>query len=150
LVERFDNDQSRLEASLKGQGLTFETWKRRLRKDTRYEILAEKLAKKDRTVTDEDLRRAFEDKYGKGGEFLQVRHIQKNLNTTGAPDYTLQRYEQDKPDVDREARARAEEALAKIRAGELFDTVLNAYSDDPRKPSGGVLPTWKGKFGAEF
>lgn len=148
--ERFQGDASKLDEGLKEQGLTLDGWMKRLRVDSHYDLLAERVVLEERAVTDEDLHRAFEEKYGKGGEALKVRHVLKNIAIASAPEYSLHQYEQEKDGIEAEAKARAEEALAKIQNKETFDSVMTAYSDDPRKVAGGTLPPWQGRFGPDF
>lgn len=146
----FGGDSDRMTGALADRGMTLEGWKRRLRIDARYDVLTEKLVRKDRKVADETLSRLFEDRYGPGGTQIKVRHILKNVLVAASQEYTLQQYELEKNKVEDEARTRAAEALRKLRSGTAFETVMAEYSDDPRKASGGVLTSWKGRFGADF
>ena len=148
--ERFGDDAEKLKQALADQGVTIEGWKQRLKVDNRYDLLTEKLMKKERSITDEELKKVFEDRYGRGGAALTVRHIQKLVVVATAPDYTMQDYNKEKPKVEEAAQARAAEALQKLRSGESFESVMHVYSDDPKKTTGGVLPSWKGLYGEDF
>jgi parvulin-like peptidyl-prolyl isomerase len=150
LKDNFSGDAQRMNDALKDRGLTLDGWKRRLRTDARYDLLLEKLIRKDRTVSDETLRHMFEEKYGTGGVQLKVRHIMKNVMVASSQDYTLQQYEQDKAKIEEESAARAQEALSKLGAGQSFEAVMMAYSDDPRRMQGGTMTSWKGRFGADL
>lgn len=150
LRERFSGAQKMMEDALKERGMTLEGWKKRLRVDSRYDVLLDKLLTKERKLSDEDLKRAFEERYGVDGVQFKIRHILKNVPVATSQDYTLQQYEQEKSKIEDEARARAEEALKKIQGGASFETVMSEYSDDPRKISGGVMAAWKGRFGPEL
>lgn len=146
----FGGDAERMNEALAQRGLTLEGWKRRLRLDSRYETLLDKLILRDRTVPDETIKRLFEQKYGVGGIQLKVRHIQKNVQVAASADYTLQQFESEKAKIDEEAKHRAEDALAKIGQGRAFDEIMLAYSDDPKRAQGGGLGAWKGRFGTAF
>jgi len=146
----FGGDQDRMKEALEERGMTLDGWKKRLRLDARSDVLLEKLVRKDRQVSDDTLKRAFEERYGPGGTQVKVRHILKNVLVAASQEYTLQQYDLEKGKIEDDARKRADEALAKLRSGTAFETVMAEYSDDPRKGSGGALTSWKGRFGADF
>lgn len=146
----FGGDKDRMNDALQERGMTLEGWKRRLRIDARSDVLLEKLVRKDRKVSEDTLRRLFEERYGPGGNQTKLRHILKNVLVAASQEYTLQQYDQEKSKIEQDAQSRAAAALAKIRSGTAFEAVMAEYSDDPRKASGGVLTSWKGRFGADF
>jgi peptidyl-prolyl cis-trans isomerase SurA len=146
----FGGDQDRMKEALEERGMTLDGWKKRLRLDARSDVLLEKLVRKDRQVTDDTLKRSFEERYGPGGTQVKVRHILKNVLVAASQEYTLQQYDLEKGKIEDDARKRADEALAKLRSGTAFEAVMAEYSDDPRKGSGGALTSWKGRFGADF
>lgn len=149
--DRFSGDEHKLEEALHSRGMTLEGWKRRGRVDARYDTLANKLIRQQRSVSDDDVKRLFEERYGKGGVQTMVRNIKKSVLVAASPDFTPQQFSQEKDKIDAEARGIAEEALKKLRGGESFESVLAAYSDDPRKGQGGtIIGAWKGRFGADF
>ena len=147
----FGGDKQKLEEALRSRGMTLEGWERRGRVDARYDTLASKLIRQQRTVSDDDVKRLFEERYGKDGVQMMVRNIKKNILVAASPDYTPQQFSQERDKVDSDARAIAEEALKKIQGGASFESVLADYSDDPRKGQGGtIVGAWKGRFGPEF
>lgn len=149
--DRFGGDPHKLEEALQARNMTLEGWKRRGRVDARYDTLANKLIRQQRTVSDDDIKRLFEERYGQGGVQTQVRNIKKNVLVAASPDFTPAQFSQEKDKVDAEARALADEALNKLRGGESFESILAAYSDDPRKAQGGtIMGAWKGRFGPDF
>lgn len=147
---RVEGDGDHLEDALHQRDMSLEGWKRRLRFDQRQDLLLDKLILRDREISEDGLKRAFEDKYGKNGIQTKIRHIQRIVDVAASQDYTHDQFEKEVAEIDRVAKARAEEALKKLRAGESWDRVLSEYSDDLRKGSGGVLIEWKGRFGPEF
>src|SRR5262249_23294410 len=114
------------------------------------DVLVEKLVRMDRKVPDETIARLFEERYGPGGTQVKVRHILKNVLVAASQEYTLQQYDLEKSRIDDDAKARAAEALGKGRAGAPLEAVMAEYSDDPRRASGGVLTSWKGRFGPDL
>lgn len=150
LEARFEANNPFFSTDPRERERTIKSWEKRLRLDGRYDLLAEQLVKKDRTVSEDALRQAFEEKYGPNGVQIRARHIQRNVSVAGSPDYTLERYTKETSVIDAETKARAEEALRKLRASEMFEKVMNAYSDDPRRVAGGTLGNSRGRFGSEF
>jgi parvulin-like peptidyl-prolyl isomerase len=146
----FGGDMDRMKGALEERGMTMDGWKKRLRLEARSEVLTEKLVRKERTVSDETLQRLFEERYGPGGTQVKVRHILKNVLVAASQEYTLQQYDLEKSKLEEDAKSRAGAALGKVRSGTAFEAVMTEYSDDPRKASGGVLTSWKGRFGADF
>jgi peptidyl-prolyl cis-trans isomerase SurA len=146
----FGGDKDRMNAALEERGMTLEGWKKRLRLDARSDVLLEKLVRKDRKVSDDTLERLFEDRYGPGGNQIKIRHILKNVLVAASQEYTLQQYDLEKSRIEEDAKSRAGAALGKLRSGTAFEVVMAEYSDDPRKASGGILTSWKGRFGADF
>jgi peptidyl-prolyl cis-trans isomerase SurA len=148
---RFRGNRSMMEKALERQGLTMESWKRSLLGRTRLQLLAQKLASKDRTVPEAMLRKKFEMKYGVGGVKRKVRHIMISTNVWASNLYTLDMYNKEKPQIEKEARAALEGAIKQIKAGEEFAEVARKLSDDYTAQKGGDLGrSWKNRYGPAF
>jgi len=86
----FGGDESRMKDALAERGMTLEGWKKRLRIESRSDVLVDKLVRKDREVSDDTLKRLYEEKYGPGGVQIKVRHVLKNVLVAASQEYTLQ------------------------------------------------------------
>lgn len=126
-------DRERWLAELTANGQTVEDFMQVAKVRTRHTLRAEALLLAQRVVTDADVRREWESRYGVGGNSLDVRLI---LRRPPPP-------EEGSLTTDEELRAylaaEAEKALAflgglarRVRDGEDFAALARTYSEDPK------------------
>ncbi len=109
---------------------------------TRLDWLTESLYLRERKIRPEDVRARFLDAFGPDGRRVEVRMILLGIHTP-APGPELSREELDRAleTASAAARRRAEALVVRARAGEDFDALARASSDDPNtRDQGGKLP----------
>ncbi len=125
---RSDDEMRR---ALAVEGLTMEGFRRRVGEQLALNRIALKAVRNKIIVEEKDLRAYYEahrDKFRQTPE-VALRHILVDLPARASLEGPAQ------------ARAKAEEALAKVRAGADFAEVAKAYSDGPTAQTGGFLGT---------
>jgi len=113
------------------EGLTMEGFRRRVGEQLALNRIALKAVRNKIIVEEKDLRAYYEahrDTFRQTPE-VTLRHILVNLPARALLEGPAQ------------AQGKAEEALAKLRAGADFAAVAKAYSDGPTAETGGVLGT---------
>lgn len=133
-----------------------EAFLRELRWRSRIDLLAEEMMRRERVVTESDIRRRFADEYGADGERVEARLIRVPIDV-GMPPADLSR-----DDLAALLERRAEdgrklalELRERIRAGEDFAALARQHSVDASAKDGGVLPgrfdpdTWQANVGPQ-
>ncbi len=144
--QHFGGDARRLDAVLASRGETLEDLRRRQRR----EALARLVARADRKVTDEDVRKLFEERFGLGGERRRARHVFISENLLGSQLYTLEDHRKERPELEADARARAEEARKRLLEGADLAELARERSEDVAAGRGGDYGRhWRGRFGPE-
>ena len=126
-------DRERWLQELTANGQSVEDFMQVAKMRTRHTLRAEALLRADRVVTEDDVRREWETRYGEGGNSLDVRVILRRLPRP--PEGSLT--------TDDELRAyiaaETEKAMTflsrlarRVRAGEDFDALARTYSEDPK------------------
>ncbi len=125
-----------------------------MREDVTQEVLLDGLVLATRVLTDEGLRRAFEERFGRDGRQVEVKQIlvmphflraERIRNGEAAADI-------DQEAVRAEARDMAQECLTLLRAGEDWSAMVREYSHDQvTRNDDGLLPTYRpGLYGPAY
>lgn len=131
LAESFDADRAVWRASLESAGTDPAAWERRLRRRQRLVLIAEKLIQAQRQITPEDVRLAFEQRYGTTGRRVQARALLLEVPTPAMENGISKEAADALLQGALEARKRDAEALrARALAGEDFVTLVRQYSQD--------------------
>lgn len=120
-----------LRQALAVEGLTLEGFRRRVGEQLALSRIALKAVRNKIIIDEREIREYYEahqDQYRQTPE-VTIRHVLVSL----PPQASLE--------GPGHARAKAEEALAKLRAGADFAEIARAYSDGPTAQSGGMLGT---------
>ena len=118
-----------------------EAFLRDLRWRSRIDLLAEEMMRRERVVTDADLRRRFADEYGPDGERIEARVIRVPIDISmpaaGLSREDLAALLERRAD---DARKAALELRERILAGEDFAELARKHSVDASARDGGALP----------
>jgi hypothetical protein len=125
-----------------------------MREDVTQEILLDGLILATRVLTDEGLRRAFEERFGRDGRQVEVKQIlvmphflraERIRNGEAAANI-------DQEALRAEARDMAQECLTRLRAGEDWSPMVREYSHDQvTRNDDGLLPTYRpGLYGPAY
>ncbi|MEM7308621.1 MAG: peptidylprolyl isomerase [Planctomycetota bacterium] len=151
---RFRGDQQLLQRELAAAGFTEESYRNKIREETRRNLLEARICRTTRELSEELLNQRFEQRYGKGGVRVEVRHVlftrartKANLRQRGLAEHelTLER-------IDAELKKSAVAALARLRAGEDFAAVAKTESHDVSvHQNQGVIPGYNyERYGPEL
>jgi len=122
------------------RGRTMETFLRQRREEAETQMLVERLLRKRRRVSDEDVRGRWEEKYGKEGRAFSIRHILFETRYPLAPPASPAETEKRRREIDEEVRKRAAVVRAQIAGGMDFAHAARSFSDDePTKAAGGLV-----------
>jgi len=159
VAEREDREREALpgaafEERLMREGKDLAMYRALTREEVRREHLLGELVRATRVVTDERLQQEFERSYGLDGLKLRVRHVlvmpnvlrAERIRAGARPDQL------DLAALKEEARRLAEDALARLQAGEDFAAVAVALSHDRvTREQGGELQNYNGRlYGPDF
>ncbi len=136
----FKNSREVYIAFLKSRGIAYEEHKEKTRQRILDRITLDQCVLKSRVVGPEEVKRKFEEVYGKDGISLFYRSILvEDTDLPGSAE-------------SEEKRKRAEAILEEAHATNDFAAVAKARSEDAAtKDLGGLLPLYfKGRFGKEF
>ncbi|HVY60114.1 MAG TPA: peptidylprolyl isomerase [Planctomycetota bacterium] len=150
LEKRFRNDETAFRGSLAQSGLTLEGWLSGLKRRLARDLLARAVVKADRDVSEAGLKKEFETRYGPGGVKRVGRHVFLSTQVWTSNAYTQEDYEKEKPQIEADARKRAEAVKAELASGKPFAEVAAARSEDAMAQKGGSYGRyWRNRFGAE-
>lgn len=125
-------DRGRWLEELQADGRTLEDFLQVARIRTRHALRAEALLRKERVVTDEDVRREWESRYGEGGRSLDVRLLMRRIPEPPAGSVTGDEELRAYLAREREVVLKLLEDLAeRARSGEDFAALVRTYSQDP-------------------
>ncbi len=114
-------------------GMTYASYREMIRQNLLKLRLVKVKVGSQVKVTDDEVDQAYRDRYGDSAgktKHIEVSHI-------------LIRPENNSPQAIAKARAKAEEALAKVKNGADFATVAKQYSQGPSADQGGYLGTFE-------
>ncbi len=139
MAQRYKTTKDEILAAAKNDmGITTEDYKRFLKTQIERQSLIEQDVTSKVRVSDEEIYEEYKKRNPK--------------HSTSVSEVTLaQIYFNPKKGGEDRAKARAESALAKIQAGEKFDSVAEQTSEDPNFSTGGLLGNFKtGELNPEF
>ena len=133
LETRFHGNKELMIRNLRGRGFTFEEMKRWMAFDLEKRELEERLVLATRKITEEQIRRKFEDLYGLGGVRVVVRQIQVSLAPLLQEELRKGKSieEVDRKNLERRALEKARRIRERILKGEPFWKVCVEESDEP-------------------
>lgn len=153
-ASRFGSDRKRLERELENLGHSPASFRLQLREQSRRSLLARRIARAERVVTEEMVHQRFEREYGPDGIREDVRHV---FLTRGRMKLELQRAGADPAELtlevlDRNLEERARTILAELAAGAAFEDLARRYSHDLSVTrTGGAIPDYDYlRFGPEL
>jgi peptidyl-prolyl cis-trans isomerase SurA len=153
VAARYGGDQKKFLEEIQRSGTDPEAWKESLRMRFRNEALLEQIVRKNRKVSDDELKAAFERTYGEGGTKLVVRHILLSTNLL-APKYkdrfSEEEFYKSLEKVQAEAKERAQAFLNRVNGGEDFAKVALESDDFTAQKGGDLGEAWQNRYGEEF
>lgn len=141
VADSFSADRALWRASMEASGTDPDAWERRLRRRQRLVLIAEKLIQAERRITPEDVRLAYEQRFGTTGRRVQARTLLLEVPTPPMENGISKEEADALLQGALEARKQDAEALrARALAGEDFVTLVRQYSEDAvSKERDGVL-----------
>lgn len=122
-VKKSFSSEDKFQEALAEQGLTLEEFSKRLEDQLRIKRFVDQEVKMNISISVEEMRDYYE--ANKSEFFHEAQYRIKHILIKDSPG--------------KEADAKAQEVLAKIKGGEDFSIVAKEYSEDPNAPSGGDL-----------
>ncbi|MDF1798608.1 MAG: peptidylprolyl isomerase [Planctomycetota bacterium] len=154
MIARARGDERVMLETLTELGYTEETYRRRYEFSAKPALLEAKIARAQRTVSEEALLERFEFLYGVGGEKVVLRHLMLNHTRTRAErqaaGVTGAGLEHEA--IEAAMDARGAELFAQLEAGVDFEALCRGASHDISvHQNGGVIPGYNYKhYGAEM
>lgn len=141
ITRRIENahlgDRAAWEAELSRLGLDEARWRAEQRFKTLNRILVNELVRARREITEQEVKRAWEERYGPDGDRITVHWIQVRIEPPTPPPGITREEERALREAAREvARERAEEVCSSWRAGAEFAALRlsNGTGDEPAEP----------------
>ncbi len=133
LATQFHGDRELMVRNLRGRGFTFEEMKKWMAFDLEKNKLEDRLVLATRKITEEQIRRKFEDLYGLGGVRVVVRQIQVALAPLLQEELRKGKSldQVDRKSLEKRAFEKALRIRKRILQGEPFWKVCVEESDDP-------------------
>ncbi len=128
-------------------GRTEEQYRRGRILRTRSDLLIDKLLRSERTVTRDELVRAWEEKFGSGGVLHEVRWIRIDPDLEDDPEREPQESRRLREAALKQAQELAAELRKRIGDGEDFATLVEEYSDDDSTRLSGGRPDARFRLG---
>ncbi|MBM3976442.1 MAG: hypothetical protein FJ299_05560 [Planctomycetes bacterium] len=132
LDAKFKGKRERLDAFLAESGRTIDSYLASMDVRMRIDVLIDKMLRLERKLSDEDVRRRWEEIYGPGGRSFDARMI-----LVGAPEIATPKPDATAEDLQRAAQEAqgsmvrlAEDLVRRLRNGEDFGTLAQRYSKD--------------------
>jgi peptidyl-prolyl cis-trans isomerase SurA len=150
LEKRYRNDEHALKAALAQSGLNYDAWIEGMKRRMRRDMLAKAVTRADRDVSDAALQKDFEARYGPGGVKRVARYVFVSTQVMTSGLYTQADYEKEKPEIEADAKKRADATRAELDKGADFAALAKERSEDPMAERGGDWGrSWKNRFGAD-
>jgi peptidyl-prolyl cis-trans isomerase SurA len=123
-ITQFDGDRSKFLAYLRSQGLTLKDYRKKVEDDIIYDYMRSQQRKSQSIVSPVKVETYYKENkdrfYQEDSALLRVIQFTRTNNETDA-----------------QLKAKAEEVLAKFRAGQSFAELARQYSQDTRRSKGG-------------
>lgn len=128
----FKGDREAWLADLAGKGQSLEDHMRLVQLRTRHNLRAERLALRERQVTEDMVRRAWELRYGVDGQALDVRFLMRTIPLPAEGSLTsVEQVDAYIADQSREIVAFLGLLRERVEDGEDFGALVRTHSDDP-------------------
>jgi peptidyl-prolyl cis-trans isomerase SurA len=125
IEKKFDGDRVRFEEYLRNEGKTVEEWREELGENLRIDMLRYREVYSRIDISPLEVRRAYE---SRKGDFMEGEQVLTRL------------IEIKQGDDSAAARTKAQDAMARIQAGDDFVTVAKEVSEGSRAAKGGEMP----------
>ena len=124
LTEQFDNDRSKFLAYLRGKGVTLREYRSEIEEDIIYHYMQQQQRKSQSVVSPVRIETFYRENKDR---FFQEDSVHLRLIQLSRVDDA----------TDASLRAKADELIAKFRAGSKFEELAREYSQDSRRAKGG-------------
>ena len=124
LTEQFDNDRSKFLAYLRGKGVTLREYRSEIEEDIIYHYMQQQQRKSQSVVSPVRIEMFYRENKDR---FFQEDSVHLRLIQLSRVDDA----------TDASLRAKADELIAKFRAGSKFEELAREYSQDSRRAKGG-------------
>ena len=124
LTEQFDNDRSKVLAYLRGKGVTLREYRSEIEEDIIYHYMQQQQRKSQSVVSPVRIETFYRENKDR---FFQEDSVHLRLIQLSRVDDA----------TDASLRAKADELIAKFRAGSKFEELAREYSQDSRRAKGG-------------
>jgi peptidyl-prolyl cis-trans isomerase SurA len=124
LTEQFDNDRSKFLAYLRGKGVTLREYRAEIEEDIIYHYMQQQQRKSQSVVSPVRIETFYRENKDR---FFQEDSVHLRLIQLSRVDDA----------TDASLRAKADELIAKFRAGTKFEELAREYSQDSRRSKGG-------------
>jgi len=152
--QRHGGDRGKAERELREMGFTGEQYSRYQAFMAKKDLLLDRLAFRTRVVTDDVLKKRFDQKYGVDGVRVELRHIflTRAVLVREAVQGGKKPNEINQTEIDGRLRQMAYDVHGRLDKGEDFAAVAKDASHDPSaKVNGGLLPNYNyDRYGDEF
>ncbi len=132
LLERWQGDETKAKAELERQGFTAATYRRLVEGSRRHELIVDAICRATREVTQEAIRKRFENEYGPDGKRVEVRHIFLASSRIEAELRESTSKEPTPASIRAELDRRITELLANLKSGADFEALVRVHSHDTR------------------
>jgi len=123
-IESFDGDRSKFLAYLRSRGITMRDYRREIEEDIIYQYMRGQQRKSQSLISPVKIEQYYNE--NKDRFYQEDAVLMRMVQFTRGDGET-----------DEQLRGRAEEVLAKLRAGEKFEDLAKQYSQDSRRAKGG-------------
>ena len=132
LLERWQGDETKAKVELERQGFTVATYRRLVEGSRRHELIVDAICRATREVTQDAIRKRFENEYGPGGKRVEVRHIFLATSRVEAELRDSTSQEPTPASIRAELDRRITELLGNLGSGADFEALARVHSHDKR------------------
>lgn len=147
IAQRFKGDRAGFEAQLTKYGMTIEAWRRSRFADKNADLLIEALLRQRGSLP--AAREAFENRYGKDGRRLLLRHILIGTQIAASGFYDRKTFDGERAQIEAAARETAKGLQKRLAAGESFESLARTSSDEQSRGLE-LEPSGASRFGEAF